>query len=468
MPEELASTDFEKAFQAGGSLKSHEWLLMAGPVGKYALHGCVHGKEARLIFAYLEFLGALWGKAFRREYVETLISNGQRLLAQLELIFPAWELNINRHMMQHLVKAITEWGPPWTWSAFGYERLWGRMCDWLFNKARPEASIMLGMRALQTALQYLSKSQNYVSEHLPGKVSLFYSLISFDRATNKLVLPGFLKASYAQAVKVFDGGRNLFMVRPFSGHQVSKAFRGALQQLHLFYLRWPDRCRPCDCSAEECGCHDYRQLWDRYLVDQGILGSLSKERIAELLLEWPKWAEGAGISDAEQMLCYGPDARVQAYDRATLGPVQVSSSRQEQQTKAKNSIVAFETGDGGFHVGRVRRFLRHTPPGYDFSWEANVNEALIADVDWYATAVKGRPANAALDSAGLDKYTGLPVVKRSHVDDRDGNYWRCDLLVQSKFGLAQHPLRQGDMFLLTRSTDHEVRRNAFVAQDVVD
>ena len=57
----------------------------------------------------------------------------------------------------------------------------------------------------------------------------------------------------------------------------------------------------------------------------------------------------------------------------------------------------------------------------------------IADVDWYATAIKGRPANAMLDSAGMDKMTGLPVVKRAHVDDKRGNYWRCDKLLQDKY-----------------------------------
>lgn len=71
-------------------------------------------------------------------------------------------------------------------------------------------------------------------------------------------------------------------------------------------------------------------------------------------------------------------------------------------------------------------------------------------IDMYSTAVKGRPANATLDTMGRDELTGLTAVKRSHVDDKHGNFWRCKLLLQSKFGLAKHPARPSGMVLLSR------------------
>ena len=65
----------------------------------------------------------------------------------------------------------------------------------------------------------------------------------------------------------------------------------------------------------------------------------------------------------------------------------------------------------------MRRFISHTPPGYDFATRERDNtEAYIADVHWYGTARKsmaGQAARLALDGAGRDKLTGLPVVKRS-------------------------------------------------------
>ena len=91
-------------------------------------------------------------------------------------------------------------------------------------------------------------------------------------------------------------------------------------------------------------------------------------------------------------------------------------------------------------MGCARRFFRVSPPGYE--WADNEHEALLVDVDWYTTATKSRPATAPLDSCGLDKYLGLPVVKRSHADDPFGNFWLCDKLLQSKFGLVPDPLKE--------------------------
>ena len=81
VPSKLYSTDFSKALGTPGKLKSHEWLLLAGPVGKYALHGRLHGKEAKLVFAYLDFLGSLWANTFKCSSLDQLVSSGQQLLA---------------------------------------------------------------------------------------------------------------------------------------------------------------------------------------------------------------------------------------------------------------------------------------------------------------------------------------------------------------------------------------------------
>ena len=134
-----------------------------------------------------------------------------------------------------------------------------------------------------------------------------------------------------------------------------------------------------------------------------------------------------------------------------LGGVRISASRLEEHEEAKNSIVVItkDGAQGGFEVGRVRRFLRVCR----YEWEDSEHEALLADVDWYTAAAKGRPAIAQLDGAGLVKHVGLPVVKRRHVDDPMGNFWRCDQLLQCKFGLVPHPLRELDMTLVSRPAD---------------
>ncbi|DBA98877.1 TPA: hypothetical protein ACH3X1_014634 [Trebouxia sp. C0004] len=56
-----------------------------------------------------------------------------KVLAELEELLPAWELDMNRHKMIHLVKAIRTNGPCWAWAMFGFEHYWKVMacscCD---------------------------------------------------------------------------------------------------------------------------------------------------------------------------------------------------------------------------------------------------------------------------------------------------------------------------------------------------
>ena len=132
-----------------------------------------------------------------------------------------------------------------------------------------------------------------------------------------------------------------------------------------------------------------------------------------------------------------------------LGGVRISASRLEEHEEAKNSIVVItkDGAQGGFEVGRVRRFLRVCR----YEWEDSEHEALLADVDWYTAAAKGRPAIAQLDGAGLVKHVGLPVVKRRHVDDP----WAISGVVINccSASLAWCPTPCGNMNLVSRHAD---------------
>ena len=46
----LTSVDFDKAFEAAGALKTWEYLLLAGPVGKYTLQGVFHEEQQSAMF----------------------------------------------------------------------------------------------------------------------------------------------------------------------------------------------------------------------------------------------------------------------------------------------------------------------------------------------------------------------------------------------------------------------------------
>lgn len=455
MPTEWASTAFEKAFGAVGGLKMHEWLLLAGPIGKFGLHGVIPDANiSQVVFTYLDLLGSLWAKSFSRQQVADLVQSSKRLLADLEAYLPAYELNINRHMMQHLVPAIWEWGPPWVWSAFGFERLWGRMCEWLMNKTYPEASIHLGVRALQISLRYLASLAD------PSGVSYRYQVVSFDRETNATVLPGYLESSFHESVIMSDGGK-IKSVVPTAGRPIKRDLEGVWVELHQFYLRWPEKCKSCECEEDSaCSCPDYLALWLEYVNQDRKgrritnAGSMSRSDIAKLLPGWYAWSQAQHKMPQQQQVCRGPNTAVELFDRCALGSVTLAGSKQEEKPKAKNSIVAIQKAGGGYDAGRVRRFFRHIPPGHDLTYTALEDEPFlsqIAVIDWFEPAARSRPENAKLTRDYRDQLTGIPVVRRKHTQDSAGNFWCCHQLVRCKFGLAAHPKRKGDMMLLSRT-----------------
>ena len=46
----LAGVAFQKAFGVSGALKTSEYLLLGGPVGKYILQGAFHAEQEEAIF----------------------------------------------------------------------------------------------------------------------------------------------------------------------------------------------------------------------------------------------------------------------------------------------------------------------------------------------------------------------------------------------------------------------------------
>ena len=52
MPLGLAGVDFHKAFGGAGALKTHEYLLMAGPLGKYVFKGAFDPPVQEAVFRY--------------------------------------------------------------------------------------------------------------------------------------------------------------------------------------------------------------------------------------------------------------------------------------------------------------------------------------------------------------------------------------------------------------------------------
>jgi len=124
LPRGIASIEFEKAFGYPGKVITSEYLLLAGPYGKYLLEGCFHPTVQVVVFEYLDLLGLMWEKTITDSTLKKLEHRMPIVLTMMEQLLPAWELDLNRHQIIHLVAAIRANGPCWVWPMFGFERFW--------------------------------------------------------------------------------------------------------------------------------------------------------------------------------------------------------------------------------------------------------------------------------------------------------------------------------------------------------
>lgn len=88
LPSGYTHIEFEKALGLPGSLKTSEYLLLAGPIGKYILEGSMHPAQQEAVFEYLDLLGLLWEKSITEEKL-TNVADIPILLEKLEFLLPS-------------------------------------------------------------------------------------------------------------------------------------------------------------------------------------------------------------------------------------------------------------------------------------------------------------------------------------------------------------------------------------------
>ena len=215
LPQGIASVQFEQMFGYPGKPKTWEYLLLCGPYGKYLLEGCMHPPIQKAVFEYLDLLGLMWQKSISQADLTKLETRVPIILAMLEDLLPAWELNMNRHQIVHLVEAIRVNGPCWAWAMFGFERMWKHLKDWMTQKSHPEATMFNAHAAFKAAClalpevaqQLLADEQDLVWEGHSAQSANYafsYTMQTFDRHTNQLILPSFLQANEHVAIELTD------------------------------------------------------------------------------------------------------------------------------------------------------------------------------------------------------------------------------------------------------------------------
>ena len=132
-------------------LKTHDWRLLCGLLGKYMLAGFLAPAVRTAVFNMLELMDRLLAKEFKTAELAQLEAEVRAGLCSLEQSVPDCEAGILRHLILHIAERIATSGPPWASAMWPWERLWGRVVKWMKQKVHPETTIMHGYVAFRAA-----------------------------------------------------------------------------------------------------------------------------------------------------------------------------------------------------------------------------------------------------------------------------------------------------------------------------
>lgn len=125
-PQPFRESNFATPFSDPGRLDTHDWFMLAGPIGKMALAGLgLRANVEKAVFDLLDVLNFLWQKSFHGNELEQLVLDVNRARVGIELYLPVSELDIKLHNLKHLAEKVALTGPLWCTAAFKWELMWG-------------------------------------------------------------------------------------------------------------------------------------------------------------------------------------------------------------------------------------------------------------------------------------------------------------------------------------------------------
>lgn len=152
-------------------LKTHDWHLLLGPLGKWILYGVINADYESVFFPYMDALGlASSVRKLSTADVDFLVNEIRFSMANLEHNTPEYFCNLNRHNMLHMVENIAKFGPSHAYSMFRREMLHGRLAAWKKQQTHPETTIMLSYRAMRIGVETVARDPNF-NETSKGSVA---------------------------------------------------------------------------------------------------------------------------------------------------------------------------------------------------------------------------------------------------------------------------------------------------------
>lgn len=118
----------------------------------WAFRGTLPNKYLMVLFSFFDIVTRVTTDRVYAADCEQLELDVAEFLSLLELTFPATELTIVFHLLQHVVLFMQLWGPVPRYWMFSVERMLGFLVRKVKNRAHPEANITASYQLFRAAL----------------------------------------------------------------------------------------------------------------------------------------------------------------------------------------------------------------------------------------------------------------------------------------------------------------------------
>ena len=148
---ELYSSSIWNMFGKSWACKTHDFVLLSGPVMMYALQDKLETRPREALSLLFEAISKIWSKTFQRSQLPKLQALLHKALLMTSIHFPAAQHDIIQHLMHHIVDGIEANGPPWASAMWAFERLWYVLISQNHSTKHPATSMMMNWRAERLA-----------------------------------------------------------------------------------------------------------------------------------------------------------------------------------------------------------------------------------------------------------------------------------------------------------------------------
>jgi hypothetical protein len=272
-----------------GYVKAHDWMTFVTVLGMWAMRGLsIDPKYLLVWFTFCDLASRLTADRIYAEDLPALEQDVTEFLCLLERTFPATELTIVFHLMQHLVLYLQLWGPLTRYWMFPIERFLGFLVRKIKNRAHPEANVTNQYQLFRSTLLYRREIERSLA-----------SSAHFNRYSRLLDTAHKLSASgEAIAGSKFDGGVRV-SGQPTHARLTDEDYNGLVAMLRLHFPNYDQLLRDWEADVRS---------------DEAKGGSA-----APLPATW--FPAGRVITSSQREMLCGPDRAVVGFPRAAVGGV---------------------------------------------------------------------------------------------------------------------------------------------------